>query len=162
MSWFAFTWTESDKKLLRQWHENVGNVPVIDELSPDYIPYTDKNEWIPIPYVIERSEPVKKQTKVKEIRQSIIVPIEKKRKERLFSQKRTPVPKWKKESLVNVRGIQCEDCKGDFDQIHHVDGDPNNNESENLRLLCYRCHKKADRLLYWNGKARRRGKVMIT
>jgi HNH endonuclease len=35
----------------------------------------------------------------------------------------------------------CQDCKNnEFNEIHLIDGDPNNNDFNNLMLLCYKCH----------------------
>jgi hypothetical protein len=152
VSWFNFPWTAADKRLLSQWLENRGkSIPFVDESSPNFIPSTQEGEWLPIPYIIEERERNSKPIVVKEkVIAAVIVPA---------NGPRTPIPKWKKESLINTRGMICEACsKTDFDQFHHVDGDPSNHSSQNLKLLCYRCHKMADKVLYWNGKARRRGK----
>ncbi len=40
---------------------------------------------------------------------------------------------------------KCHRCKSDAaNQIHHMDGDPSNNDIKNLELLCYPCHLIAD------------------
>ena len=53
---------------------------------------------------------------------------------------------------IGERGNKCEDCgqEGDFDHVyrndfnfltvHHLDGDPSNNEPSNLRVRCQVCH----------------------
>lgn len=44
----------------------------------------------------------------------------------------------------SCQGSQCYSCgctDTDMLEVHHVDGDPINNSEENLRLLCYKCHK---------------------
>ncbi|MGA7897829.1 MAG: HNH endonuclease [Nitrososphaeraceae archaeon] len=39
--------------------------------------------------------------------------------------------------------ILCENCKTrNFEIIHHIDGNPNNNNPSNLLLLCAACHGK--------------------
>lgn len=44
-------------------------------------------------------------------------------------------------------------CEGDhkrethYQEIHHVDGNPRNNNIENLKLLCKNCHRKAHKIL---------------
>lgn len=50
-------------------------------------------------------------------------------------------------ALVKLRGWQCECCGlSEWNQkkiplcVHHVDGNPINNEEKNLKLLCYNCH----------------------
>ena len=50
-------------------------------------------------------------------------------------------------ALTFLRGHQCEKCKNTiwFDkeiplEVHHIDGDNQNNELENLQLLCPNCH----------------------
>jgi hypothetical protein len=36
---------------------------------------------------------------------------------------------------------ECESCKSDYKiTIHHIDGNPFNNDIENLRVLCWQCH----------------------
>lgn len=46
-------------------------------------------------------------------------------------------------SLIKTRGTICENCKNDeFENIHHLDGDPTNNSFSNLMLLCFKCHKE--------------------
>ena len=54
-------------------------------------------------------------------------------------------------SLVFLRGHRCEQCGetkwlGDSIplEVHHVDGDPLNNEMDNLKLLCPNCHACTD------------------
>lgn len=37
--------------------------------------------------------------------------------------------------------------------VHHVDGDPTNNATDNLRALCQRCHLRADLQLRLERKA---------
>jgi len=40
-------------------------------------------------------------------------------------------------------GGKCEECGSTIQLvIHHKDGNPNNNDEENLALLCRRCHKR--------------------
>lgn len=52
-----------------------------------------------------------------------------------------------KQKLIELRGHQCEQCKLTQWQnqsipleLHHIDGDPFNNDYENLLLLCPNCH----------------------
>jgi hypothetical protein len=63
-----------------------------------------------------------------------------------------PIGGWQLDAMhreeVKRRGV-CEDCglaelfPGMFD-CHHVDGNPRNNDLENLRFLCPSCHRIAD------------------
>lgn len=42
----------------------------------------------------------------------------------------------------------CEDCGADGPlEVHHVDGDPFNNDLENLTPLCHSCHRRRHRRL---------------
>lgn len=52
-----------------------------------------------------------------------------------------------KPHLISLRGHKCEDCGLEFWkkvliplELHHIDGNRNNNEPTNLQLLCCNCH----------------------
>jgi hypothetical protein len=52
-----------------------------------------------------------------------------------------------KEFLIKQKGHKCENCKNEFwmnekipIQLDHIDGNCDNNEDNNLRLLCPNCH----------------------
>ena len=56
-------------------------------------------------------------------------------------------PKTKKKWLIGKHGHKCQDCgietwkgKPAPIQMDHTDGNPDNNEESNLRLLCANCH----------------------
>ena len=59
-------------------------------------------------------------------------------------------------ALIYLRGHKCE-CCGNTEwlnkpitlEIHHIDGDNQNNEIDNLQLLCPNCHSQTDN---WRGK----------
>ena len=59
---------------------------------------------------------------------------------------RKPVPRSTFLLLLKDRysiTLLCENCKTNkFEQIHHIDGNPNNNDPSNLMLLCHMCHGK--------------------
>lgn len=58
--------------------------------------------------------------------------------------KRVAIPKWLRIKLVSERGGLCEVCGADeYDEVHHVDGDPSNDDEKNLLLVCMDCHKEA-------------------
>jgi len=43
----------------------------------------------------------------------------------------------------NEHGRECSECdSSEAIEVHHIDGDRNNNEPENLLPLCRRCHSK--------------------
>ena len=59
-------------------------------------------------------------------------------------------------ALVHLRGHQCERCNNSTWEnqpialeVHHLDGNNQNNELENLQLLCPNCHALTDN---WRGK----------
>lgn len=61
------------------------------------------------------------------------------------------IPKSPKDSLVALRGHQCESCMNKTWlgheiplEVHHIDGDRLNNVLENLQLLCPNCHAMTD------------------
>lgn len=61
-------------------------------------------------------------------------------------QLRIPIPKGLKLKLVRERGGICQSCSEElYHQIHHIDGDPSNNDESNLLLVCYECHQSLDR-----------------
>jgi hypothetical protein len=60
---------------------------------------------------------------------------------------------WQRDFIFNEVGNRCEKCgydiidkklgRGPF-EIHHIDGNPKNNERENLQVLCANCHWLTD------------------
>ena len=57
----------------------------------------------------------------------------------------------RKRLLIDIRGYRCEEC-GLSEwreqpipiELHHIDGDTDNNKEENLQLLCPNCHGLTD------------------
>lgn len=47
-------------------------------------------------------------------------------------------------ALRRVASGECEKCGADKAERHHIDGDTLNNTSENISLLCRRCHMETD------------------
>jgi HNH endonuclease len=48
-----------------------------------------------------------------------------------------------KRTLLTLRGDDCEICMATkYDHIHHIDADSENNDLDNLKLLCSKCHKR--------------------
>lgn len=68
-------------------------------------------------------------------------------------------------AIINLRGRKCE-CCGLTEwlgepinlEIHHIDGDHNNNELENIQLLCPNCHSYTDN---YCGKNMNTGKIKV-
>jgi hypothetical protein len=51
-----------------------------------------------------------------------------------------------RKALISLLGGKCQDCGTTNNlMIHHADGNPQNAELTNLRLLCYKCHGKLPR-----------------
>jgi 5-methylcytosine-specific restriction endonuclease McrA len=68
--------------------------------------------------------------------------------------KRVPITiRSRQEVYTRCRNI-CEYCDVYYPdlQIHHKDGNPTNNEQDNLMGVCYSCHKKLDKMLIVTGK----------
>lgn len=68
-------------------------------------------------------------------------------------------------AIINLRGRKCECCgftewlgKPINLEIHHIDGDHNNNELENIQLLCPNCHSYTDN---YCGKNMNTGKIKV-
>lgn len=68
-------------------------------------------------------------------------------------------------AIINLRGRKCENC-GIVEwlgqpinlEIHHIDGNHNNNELENIQLLCPNCHSYTNN---YCGKNINNGKVKV-
>jgi len=49
-----------------------------------------------------------------------------------------------REILLNFLGNKCQICGSDIRlELHHVDKNRSNNEIQNIKLLCKKCHVKA-------------------
>lgn len=58
---------------------------------------------------------------------------------------RIAISKQLRQAVHQLFEHKCHRCKSDAaNQIHHMDGDPSNNDIKNLELLCYPCHLIAD------------------
>jgi hypothetical protein len=56
-----------------------------------------------------------------------------------------------KQFLINERGYSCDICKNSewlgkqiTLELHHVNGNPENNTRENLQILCPNCHSQTE------------------
>jgi len=66
-----------------------------------------------------------------------------------------------KEIVLKYVGNSCKECGSKENlEIHHIDGNRNNNKFNNLERLCRKCHRKKEIIIYYNGKEteRNRGK----
>lgn len=83
---------------------------------------------------------VQEDPKVPHIYEPVNVVKKKKRGRKL----RLPLSDALRKEVLEIREYRCSVCGyiSIHNQIHHVDGDPSNNEIENLDVLCYECHKK--------------------
>lgn len=60
----------------------------------------------------------------------------------MYKKIRKEIPQTLRVQLINTYGKICQNCKeNEFEHIHHLDGDPSNNQFCNLELLCFTCHK---------------------
>lgn len=70
------------------------------------------------------------------------------------------------DAVINLRGRKCEQC-GTTEwlgnpinlEIHHIDGNHNNNELENIQLLCPNCHSYTEN---YRGKNVNTGKIKVS
>lgn len=54
---------------------------------------------------------------------------------------RRPIPKELRKFVKELYNNECFYCAGKEDlHIHHIDQNPNNNDIENLELVCWLCH----------------------
>lgn len=62
----------------------------------------------------------------------------------MSAKKRVPIPaKTEGQVMFKSNRICCIDQKNPGVHIHHIDGDPSNNDFMNLALLCFDCHDEA-------------------
>lgn len=54
---------------------------------------------------------------------------------------RPTVPKATREEVLKLFDNQCAICDDPHPQMHHIDGDPSNNDPMNLLPLCASCHQ---------------------
>jgi 5-methylcytosine-specific restriction endonuclease McrA len=61
------------------------------------------------------------------------------------------IPAWAKKYLIDIRGHKCVMCNHKTWlgepiplEVDHIDGDHQNNQPNNLRLLCPTCHSMTD------------------
>lgn len=57
--------------------------------------------------------------------------------------KRKKIPRSTEAEVMFKSDLQCCICQQKGDHIHHLDGDPNNNDIDNLALLCFKHHDEA-------------------
>jgi len=57
---------------------------------------------------------------------------------------RKSVPEKLRIEVMSKANNRCCVCQTPFFQIHHLDGDPSNNDPDNLAPLCPNCHDQAD------------------
>ncbi|HVP82063.1 MAG TPA: hypothetical protein VMS35_03395 [Nitrososphaeraceae archaeon] len=59
---------------------------------------------------------------------------------------RLPIPAKLRKEILEQYEKTCRHC-GHYgaNQLHHINGDPSDNRKENLKLLCYDCHKIEDK-----------------
>ena len=57
---------------------------------------------------------------------------------------RKSIPEKLRIEVMSKANNRCCVCQTPFFQIHHLDGDPSNNDPDNLAPLCPNCHDQAD------------------
>ena len=56
---------------------------------------------------------------------------------------RKSIPRTLLIQLIKAHGILCQSCRNrEFEEIHYIDGDRNNNAFDNLMLQCLPCHRE--------------------
>jgi hypothetical protein len=56
---------------------------------------------------------------------------------------RTPIPEDLRSDILSKSNNRCCICQTPFIQFHHIDGDPSNNDFDNIAPLCPNCHSLA-------------------
>jgi len=56
---------------------------------------------------------------------------------------RTAVPGDLKSEILSRSNNRCCVCQTPFVQLHHIDGDPSNNDIDNIAAVCPNCHTQA-------------------
>lgn len=56
-------------------------------------------------------------------------------------------PQWQKlrDWVLKAADFMCKKCRKLANQVDHIDGNPNNNASNNLQALCNACHGRKTR-----------------
>lgn len=143
MSWFNF-----DGKDIRKTNEflydlihNKGRFfKVIDDLTDEELSENEiqllelQREYTPIPY-IENDNDIKAEVSA----------VMNKKPGRKYKT-RVPIPAKLRQEILEQYEKTCRHC-GHYgaNQLHHLNGDPSDNRKENLKLLCYDCHKIEDK-----------------
>jgi hypothetical protein len=133
-----------EERLKSRWGKDIR---IYDELDPNFIAVNE--DPLPIPIIIT-AKAQKRQSKLLE--KALLNPVSapkyaykigltnvtttRMRKNRL------PIPQYIKDIVIQDRGTLCEHCREKrFDQWHHKNNNPFDNNPLNLELLCYHCHK---------------------
>jgi 5-methylcytosine-specific restriction endonuclease McrA len=131
MSCLPIKWTQKDIEIRNQYRRDAENRRTMDreqanKIPPDFDEFAEKINspylFLPLQYVWQDpSETIK------------------------LLRPRKPISIKLRRTLIKSRGIECELCKNHrYDQIHHMDGNPSNNDPSNLQLLCYDCHMQIE------------------
>jgi 5-methylcytosine-specific restriction endonuclease McrA len=131
----------TEERLRERWGRDI---PIYDEGDPNYIPVSE--DWLPIPLIIDEKTHRKNMkrleaaltnpTGVRSIKVSVTSEYSRFRKNRLL------IPQYVKDLILEERGNMCEHCRQNrYDQWHHKNNNPSDNQPQNLEILCYHCHK---------------------
>lgn len=133
-----FQWTQADYELEQRWTYEAWQRQNRTKEESYHYRYDHDDNWDiiddPIPAGIIGYESVG---------DSVLDGVKRFRDEK---KRRKPITKQIKIRLVEQRGGMCESCKEEiFHQVHHIDGDAENNQESNLMLVCIDCHKELEK-----------------
>lgn len=138
---FNLKWTRRSFELLDEWREDhYKKTHMPKEQSLEVEPDVDEVMlfgYEPIPfYEASRENKVYTTLETKDY-----VKQKRGRKEKI----RLPIPKKLRIEIVRERGGICQRCSNEvYHHMHHIDGDPGNNEKTNLLLVCIDCHHQIE------------------
>jgi len=113
-------------------------IPVIDDMTFEPLPAheikqleEEREEGLFTGYIMNAAEPLEKIVSGRK------KPVKTNRKYKT----RIPISKELRIAVYQLHDSACRNCGNKkANQIHHIDGNPANNDIRNLQLLCYDCH----------------------
>lgn len=127
--------SEEDRIITETWKRQHTTIEQSENIPPDYDETLEEGPVLLTEFEFAHLWNIMHQ-------QTLSSQIEKAKKAGRPQRLRIPISNALKLELVRQRGGICEHCNNHiFQQVHHIDGNPSNNDPSNLMLVCYDCHK---------------------